>query len=223
MKRFGLKLLLTFTVGLGSALAFAQQPTTAQASSKFSSIPTGYLQSAKAQYAFHWKKVTMGKTTGNILIFGNFKSGMVKYAIPTKYKLSKTKRTLTTYYKTISTKGKVSKATYRMDLYKYSTAHYRVKLNNYKAGRYPSYKGSSYTFSHATKSPASTYANKYLKTPLTSAYTTTLTKYVQQQFADGKTSLDPSTAEVQKEIADKASDTAKTDVANMVKSFNYSK
>lgn len=214
MKKNVTKLVLAMALGLGGVVALSQ-PVTASASSKFTGIPTTYLKSAKAQYAFHWQKVTIGKKTGTFLIFGNFKTSGVSYAIPTKYKLSKTHRTLTTYYKLLNNKGKVGKATYRMDLYKYSNAHYRVKLNNYKAGLLPSYKGKAYTFTSVKTSPAKTYANKYTKPGLTSA----LTSYAQEQYKDGKTSIDPSTAAAKAQI--------KTEVdkylTSLINSFNYQK
>lgn len=214
MKKNVTKLVLAMALGLGGVVALSQ-PVTASASSKFTGIPTTYLKSAKAQYAFHWQKVKVGKKTGTFLIFGNFKTSGVSYAIPTKYKLSKTHRTLTTYYKLLNNKGKVGKATYRMDLYKYSNAHYRVKLNNYKAGLLPSYKGKSYTFTSVKTSPAKTYANKYTKPGLTSA----LTSNTQEQYKDGKTSIDPSTAAAKAQI--------KTEVdkylTSLINSFNYQK
>lgn len=222
MKKNVAKLVLAMTLGLGGVVALSQ-PVTASASSKFTGIPTTYLKSAKAQYAFHWQKVTVGKKTGTFLIFGNFKTSGVSYAIPTKYKLSKTHRTLTTYYKLLNNKGKVGKATYRMDLYKYSNAHYRVKLNNYKAGLLPSYKGKAYTFTSVKTSPAKTYANKYTKPGLTSAYTTALTNYVQEQYKDGKTSIDPSTADAKAQIKTEVDKQVNTTLTSLINSFNYQK
>ncbi|WP_054653687.1 hypothetical protein [Secundilactobacillus silagei] len=139
MKKIGTKLLVVLAVALGGVAA-SQEPTTAKASTTFSSIPSGHFQSSKAHYAFHWQTMKSGKNKGQVLVFGNFDKPSVQLGVPNKYKLSKNHRTLTTYYRLMSSKGKLEKTTYRMDVYKYSSSKYRVKLNQYKAGLLPSSK-----------------------------------------------------------------------------------
>lgn len=219
MKKIGTKLLVVLTVALGGVVA-SQQPTTAHASTKISSIPSGNFQVSKAYYTFRFQTIKSGHKKGLVLVIGDFKKPAVRYASPTKAKVSKNGRTLTVYYK-------LDKTTYRMDLYKYSNSKYKVKLNQYKAGVLPSYKGKSYTASVTKSSPASKYANSYTKTKLFNAeykanydanyksnydkaYNDYLNqvidatnKQAQQDFKDGKNG-DPSTPEAQQQIRDAA-------------------
>lgn len=225
MKKIGTKLLVVLTVALGGFVA-SQQPTTAHASTKISSIPSGNFQVSKAYYTFRWQTFKSGSKKGQVLVIGDFKNASIHYAIPTKYKLSKSHRTLTTYYRLMN-KGKLAKTTYRMDIYKYSTSKYRVKLNQYKAGLLPSYKGQSYTASVTKSSPAQKYANAYTKSKLFNAeYKATYdanyksnyqkasdaylnqvidayNKQAQQDYKDGKNG-DPSTSEAQQAIRNAA-------------------
>ncbi|GAT17850.1 hypothetical protein [Secundilactobacillus silagei] len=230
MKKIGTKLLVVLAVALGGVAA-SQEPTTAKASTTFSSIPSGHFQSSKAHYAFHWQTMKSGKNKGQVLVFGNFDKPSVQLGVPNKYKLSKNHRTLTTYYRLMSSKGKLEKTTYRMDVYKYSSSKYRVKLNQYKAGLLPSSKGSAYTFNVTKKSPAQNYATKYTKPKLfnaeykptydanyksnyetnyKSAYNAYLNEVIseinkgaQQDYKDGKNG-DPSTPEAQQDIKNAA-------------------
>ncbi|HBF75889.1 MAG TPA: hypothetical protein DDW71_11630 [Lactobacillus sp.] len=225
MKKIGTKLLIVIAVMFGGIVA-VQQPTTAHASNKISSVPSGHFKVSKAAYAFHWQTVKSGSKKAQILVFGDFKQPTVRYAVPTKYKLSKNHRTLTTYYRLMN-KNKLDKTTYRMDIYKYSNSKYKVKLNQYKAGLLPSYKGKSYTATVTKSSPAQSYASTYAKPKLFNAeykatykanydanykaaydaYLTQVTdainKGAQQDYKDGKNG-DPSTPEAQQDIKNAA-------------------
>lgn len=225
MKKLRTKLLIVSAVAFGG-FALAQQPITAHASNKISSVPSGNFQVSKAYYSFHWQTFKSGKKTGKVLVIGDFKNAAVRYAVPTKYKLSKSHRTLTTYYRLMNN-NKLAKTTYRMDIYKYSNSKYKVKLNQYKAGLLPSYKGKSYTAKVTKSSPAQSYATSYTKNKLfndaykktydanydsnfKAAYdsylkqvTDAYNKQAQQNYQDGK-SADPSTPEAQQQINDAA-------------------
>lgn len=218
MKRMGTKLLVVLAMGIGGLVA-VQQPTTAHAAKTFSSLPSGNLQSAKAQYAFRYQKVSSKGKTGEILVLGDFKNASVRYAIPYKLKLSKDHRTLSTYYHLMSLKGKLGKSTYKMSVYRYSTTKYRVKLNNYKAGRMPSYKGSSYTFTATKSSPASKYASKYTKPAVTKTYTAQLTKALADQYSSGKSSLDPNSAEVKAQISKSVGSTVDKTITALLNAY----
>ncbi|MFC6255119.1 hypothetical protein ACFP1H_11060 [Secundilactobacillus hailunensis] len=226
MKKIGTKLLVVLAVALGGVAA-SQEPTMAKSSNTISSIPSGHFQSSKAHYAFRWQSVQSGKKKAQVLVLGDFNKPSVQLGYPTKYKLSKNRRTLTTYYRLSSSKGKLGKTTYRMDVYKYSSSKYRVKLNQYKAGLLPSYKGSAYTFNVTKKSPAQNYATTYTKPKLFNAaykptydanyepnykaaynaylndVTDAINKQAQQDYKDGKNG-DPSTSEAQQDIKNEA-------------------
>ncbi|GAT17849.1 hypothetical protein [Secundilactobacillus silagei] len=223
MKKLGTKLLVALTVVLGGLVA-SQQPVTAHAATTFSSsiIPSGHFQNAANHYAFHWQSFKAGKSKGQVLIFGNFngdvKHPAIQFGVPTKYKLSKNRRTLTTYYRLTSAKGKLS-STYRMDLYKYSNSNYRVKLNQYKAGLLPSYKGSSYTFNLTKNSPAQAFS-AFTTTQLTNYGIAQDTQSVQKQREQGETSADPNSSEVQQQIRDTVTKQVTPVVSSMVEAYN---
>lgn len=218
MKKMGKGLLLALTLAVGGFVV-GQQPLSAHASTTFSSVPSGHFQSAKAQYAFHWQNVKVKKQTTKVLVFGNFKGASVRYGIPTKYKLSKNHRTLNTYYRLMSLKGNLGKTVYKMSTYKYSNTKYRVKLYTYKNGLLPSYKGKSYTFKLTKGSPAKSFANKYTKPNLTKSLTASLTKYVADQYAAGKSSLDPNDAKVKAAITQSANTTTTKNINALVKAY----
>ncbi|GAX03387.1 hypothetical protein IWT140_00990 [Secundilactobacillus pentosiphilus] len=218
MKKIGTKLFVVLTVALGGLVA-SQEPTTAHASTTFSSIPSGHFKVSKAGYAFRWQTFKSGSKKGKILVFGDFKNFAVRYGIPTKYKLSKSHRTLTTYYRLMNN-NKLDKATYRMDVYKYSNSKYRVKLNHYKAGLFPSYKGSSYKVSLTKSSPAQSFATTYSKPALLKQVTASYMQQIQSQFDQGKTKIDPSDASVQQQIKDKAAGDVDKAVQGFVTAYN---
>lgn len=213
MKKIGTKLLVVLTVALGGIVA-SQQPTTAHASNTISSTPSGHFKISQADYTFHWQTFKSGNKRGSVLVFGDFKQPAVHYAVPTKYKLSKNRRTLTTYYRLMN-KDKLAKTTYRMDVYKYSNSKYRVKLNQYKAGLLPSYKGKTYTATITKSSPAQYFATTYTSVKLLKAVIPDYTQQIQTQFNQGKIKADPSNPDVQKQIRDRAV----SDVSKVVQTF----
>lgn len=223
MKRLGTKLLVALTVVLGGLVA-SQQPVAAHASTTFSAslIPNGHFQNAANHYAFHWQDFKEGKSKGQVLIFGDFsgdiKHPAIQFGVPTKYKLSKNRRTLTTYYRLMNSKGQLS-GTYRMDVYKYSNSKYRVKLNQYKAGLLPSHKGASYTFNLTKNSPAQALST-FTVNQLTTDGIVEETQSVQEQRDQGKTTADPNSPEVQQQIKDAVTKQVMSLVANMVKAYN---
>jgi hypothetical protein len=218
MKKIGTKLLIVVAVIFGGIVAL-QQPTTAHASNKISSVPSGHFTVSKVDYAFHWQTVKNGSKKAQVLVFGDFRQPAVHYAIPTKYKLSKNHRTLTTYYR-LTNNGKLDKTTYRMDIYKYSNSKYKIKLNQYKAGLLPSHKGTSYTVSVTKDSPAQYFATTYTTPKLLDEVTANYTQQVQTQFDQGKTKADPSNADVKQQITDKATSDVGTIVKKLVETYN---
>ncbi|GAA3622141.1 hypothetical protein [Secundilactobacillus similis] len=227
MKKALTGIVVTAAAFVGVTLATIQP---AQASStKFTASeinkPTGYFNSTKAQYAFHWKTVKNKKGTVHYLIFGDFsKPALSTGVVSAKYKLSKTHRTLTTTYRAIDSKGNLGK-TYKFTLYKQSSTKYRGYLTYQGVNVHQlSTKGTAYTFTKTKTSPATKFA-QYAKPTLTSYYTDELNANVQKEYqegiAAGKNYKDPATdSDVQAKIKDTVNTQVASDLVTLAKSFN---
>ncbi|PAL01154.1 hypothetical protein B8W96_03160 [Lentilactobacillus parakefiri] len=230
MKRNDLKR-LTGTLAAASILfTLSAAASPARAADTFSkdeiSGPTGYFKSDKAQFAFHWKYLKTSKGVQTVLVFGDFNKPQLQVGMPTLNNISKDRRTFTSQYKFVSTKGKLLKQVYYFPLVKLSDTTYRVHLAYHNGARVPSANGKAYTFTKTSKSPAKSYANKYAAKSLKKQYTAELEKSVQKQYqkekAAGKNVSNPKTNKtVQKRIRNKVNNAVKKSVKQIIKGFNY--
>lgn len=217
------------TIGIGVGISTAQQPQTAQASTKFSKSelqgPTGYFKSDKAGFAFRWTKIKVSNG-GHVraIIMGDFKAPQLAMVIPVKNSFSKTRRTLYVTYHTVSN-GKVGSKNYKLYLYKKTSTTYSAKLTKYKNGRAVNTKGTTYTFTKTKTSPAKSYANLYTKPIIEKSVTDTENAYVEKQYQDalakGENMEDPAEdSDLQAKIKDAVTTETTKEINTFINSFN---
>ena len=125
--------------------------------------PKGYFKSDKAQFSFYWKYLKTNKGVQTILIFGDFKQPQLQIGMPVLNTISKDRKTFTSQYKFVSNKGKLLNQKFYFPIIKLSDATYQIHLAYHNGARVPSATGKAYVFTKTSKSPATTYANKYSK------------------------------------------------------------
>lgn len=206
-------------------------PTATQASDTFSdseiSGPTGYFKSSKAQFAFHWKNLKTDSGVQTILIFGDFHKPQIQLGMPSLNNISKDRKTFTSEYKFISSKGKLLTQKYYFPIKKLSDNSYQIHLAYHDGARVPSANGKSYVFTKSATSPAKSYAHKYSAKVLKKEYTLQLQASSEKQYrkekAKGKSVSDPATNKtMQKKIAKRANAAVAKSVKQIIKGFNYS-
>lgn len=225
----GLAIAAAALVGVTLATTQPAQASSTKFTANEVNNPTGYFNSTKAQYAFHFKteKAKVGKKTvkAAYLYLGDFKKPSLLKGYVTKYTLSKNRRTLTTTYRIFDTEGNLSNASYKFTLYKQSSTKFKGYLTYRGVNvHYLSNKGTAYTFTKTKSSPATKFA-QYAKPALETYYTDQLNASVQKQYqegiAAGKNYKDPATdSEVQDQIKSKVADYVSNDLTSLAKSFN---
>lgn len=188
--------------------------------------PKGYFKSDKAQFSFYWKYLKTNKGVQTILIFGDFKQPQLQIGMPVLNTISKDRKTFTSQYKFVSNKGKLLNQKFYFPIIKLSDATYQIHLAYHNGARVPSATGKAYVFTKTSKSPATTYANKYSKPSLTKQYTAQLEKSAEKQYrqqrAKGKNVANPAKNKtVQKKIKAKVNSAVKKNVKQLIKGFNY--
>lgn len=220
----------TIALGFGFSWSTLKPAITTQAATQFSSKdisgPNGYFKSAKAQFAFHWKYLRTNRGIQTILIFGDFKTPQLQIAVPVLNRLSTNKKTFTTNYKMVNSKGKMLKQKYYFPIKQLSANRYQIKLARYKNGRVPSAKGKTYVFTKTNTSPAKSYAYKYSAKSLKAQYTKQAEQNTEKQYKaakkKGENATDPSKSpSTQKQIKSNVASATKKSVKEIIKGFNY--
>lgn len=214
MVKLGLVVLAAGTLG-GIAAPSVASAKTKKAPTFTNTDLKRYYKSAKSKTAFYFKTYKSNGKTGTLLIFGDFNGNHanVKYGVPTSIKVSKNKRTLTTKYKLIEfktadkkTTTSLTKKTYTFKLTKKTSKTFTAKVQGTKLSRHLANKGKSYTYSKVKKSPAASYAKKYVKPAL------------QKKYTEVFNNTDSLTTEQKKQYATQYTNTA---VKTMINNFNY--